>query len=140
MKNLFLILLMSFSVLAGLNVMERKQEEKVRGFILQQKLKPPEELFKDIQPLKESRTEPIPESNSYVSFEKYMNDMIEMNSKIVALEMKLKRLIKLTESIQASTINNKSFILKIVEILFGSGGLLATIILLRGKARKINNE
>src|SRR4030042_1740111 len=122
-----------------LEQMQQKQEYgRARGFFLHQKLMSPDSLFanKEIKKEDNKKAEPLLSlseirrdrptlslpssiSNSFISYRDYYKEKSELEAKIIRLEMNVEKLVNITETIQSSTIDNRSFLLKVIEIIIG---------------------
>jgi hypothetical protein len=156
--SVFVIFATGANVQKKLEIMQKKQEgvqEKgVRGFFIQQKLAPSELFIRDSDPepvkleklkiapltgITTSRAPLVPlpnlTSGSFISVQDYYKEKSELESKIMRLELSIEQLAGITESIQTSTIDNRSFLLKVIEIIIGAvvggGGIFGAIVALR---------
>lgn len=83
---------------------------------------------------------PLPDltAGSFISVRDYYKEKSELEAKIMRLEMSVEQLAGITESIQTSTIDNRSFLLKVIEIIIGAviggGGIFGGIVALRKKS------
>lgn len=142
---LFVFIVNSFSndINDQLNQMEQTQQQGVKGFVLKRmELIPPEELFKDVKPSESSESlQPLSPliSTTYVSYQVYHEDIVNLGNRIAQLETSLERLTRITSGVQKSSFNNSEFILKLIEILVasivGGGGLIATLLTYKMKKK-----
>lgn len=157
--SVFVIFATGANVEKKLEIMQQKQEgvqrKGVKGFFLKNKLAPSELFIRDSEPepVKSERLElpsltgiatsraplvPLPNltSSSFISVQDYYKEKSELEAKIMRLEMSVEQLAGITESIQISTIDNRSFLLKVIEIIIGAvigGGIFGGIVALRKK-------
>lgn len=158
MKTLYLLLLMAaicFSMGGQRidDVLNEQRNLKIKGFLYKQQLKAPEDLFEEniIDEPKEAQekpaeetmpTEPHPEpvSHGYVSYERYMTDMIELNKQLAHYDAQLEKMADVTAFSHRVGVSNRKFILKIVELIIygiiGTTGIGGAFTVFRKKKRK----
>jgi len=158
--SVFVIFGMGGNVDKELDKMQGIQQQKVRGFFIQQKLTHPDSLFQKkelkgvtVTPKLEGlRLRPLPNltgttreplvplpdlssNNMFISVKDYYKEKSELEAKIIKLEMNVEKLTGITASIQTSTVDNRAFLLKVIEIivgaLIGGGGIFGGVVALR---------